>query len=191
MTEFIGGLYKKRDQAEAAFEILQKAGFGEDDITMLIRKYIRASEFDNRASTRDVGKSALIGALSLGLVGATLALMVGFGNIPVQGFFPNFEPNQASTIIPLTLITSLISAVTGAILGAAYVLSVSSEKAEITKEGIKRGGILMVVNVDKNQTSKARIMLQESGAVDVENLSSKWDPDIWTEYRGVEKRKTN
>lgn len=186
MTHFVGGLYKGGEQAGAAVNALQEAGFQEQDITMLVRKPVKAPEFESRASASDITRSAGIGALLVGLIGALLALLVGTGMIPIQSLFPNFEPGDMGVTVGLTIITFLVSAVTGAIIGAAIKLISSAEKASITPKGVMRGGLLVVVNVDGTQDETARRVMEQNGAVDVENLTEKWDPDIWSRYKGVE-----
>lgn len=186
MTYFIGGLYKEEDRARTAVRSLQQAGFPEQEITMLVRKPVKATEIESRASTQDVLRSAVVGASLVGLIGAVLGLLIGIGTIPIQGVVPSFEPGVSSTIVGFTIFTFLISAVTGAIIGAAVELLSSPEKPKITPQGVIRGGLLVVVNVERAQDKTARSVLEDSGAVDVKNLSEKWDPGVWSRYQGYE-----
>lgn len=186
MTNIVGGLYKQEESAIDAVQALQGAGFQEGDITLLVRRRVTAPEFESRASVRDVARNAGLGAILLGLIGAVLAYLVGVGMIQVSGLFPNFESGDSGMILALTIHTFLVSAVTGAILAAALTLAFSSEKAEITPRGVKRGGLLVVVNVDDSQGRKAQNVMEEHGAVDIENLSEELNPDVWTRYKGVQ-----
>ena len=186
MTNFIGGLFKKTEQAEAAFGALKQAGFDKESITMLIRKQVPRPDFKKRPSAGDVFFSAFLGGILLAFVGAIVALLVGTGRIPTPGFMPEFEPGQLRTTTYLAMISFAVSFLIGAILGAAYRLIIAPESPEITSRGVAKGALLVVVNVDDTQKKTARTVLEQSGAVDVENLSQKWDPEVWGRYRGIE-----
>jgi hypothetical protein len=45
---------------------------------------------------------------------------------------------------------------------------------------------LVVINIDQTQVKSAQNVLENSGAVDIENLTEKWDPSIWSQYKGFE-----
>ncbi|MFZ6028661.1 MAG: hypothetical protein ACOYYS_13165 [Chloroflexota bacterium] len=184
----IAGLYTTREQASAAYRALQETGFREEDLAMLVRKPITPPEFKRSASLGNVARSALVGALLLGLPAALLAFLVGSGAIPVRQFFPAFDPGQWRLTLSLVAIVSGMCAVTGAILGAAAVLLFSSEKAAITTQGVKRGGLLLVVNAgeDAHKEDIAHVVMESQGAVDVENLTETWDARVWSQYEGVE-----
>jgi hypothetical protein len=182
---FVGGLYKEQEQAVSAYYALREAGFPEDNITVLERKQGNELETERRTSARDVARSAGLGALLLGFVGAILVLLIGVGMLPIPAFLPNLEPGATGMTLGLAVITFFISAVTGAILGAAFKLSFSADKEEeIAEKDVKGGDILIVVNVDESKQTKAQSVMQDSEIVDVENLTEKWDPDIWSRYKG-------
>jgi hypothetical protein len=186
MMNLLGGLYKDREGAQAAFGALREAGFQEEDITMLIRKPVRPPEFESRASAKDVVRSAGIGVLIVGPIGVFLALLVGLGVIPIQGIIPSFETGDLGITLTLTLITLFISAVTVAILGVAIRLKSSPEGPEITSKGVKRGGMLIVVSAEETQVATVDRVMKTNGAVDVENLTDKWDPEVWSRYEGAQ-----
>jgi len=182
----VAGLYKTEEQAITAFNALQDVGFQKTDLTLLIRKNVRPPDFPNRASTRDVAAGSFFTALLFGFLGVILVLLVGVGVIPIQQILPSFEVGQTRMIFNLAVTTFFISALIGAIVGAAYKLIRSADKPAITDEGVRRGGLLLVVNVDETQKANAHITLEENGAIDIENLTEKWDTDIWSRYEGVE-----
>jgi hypothetical protein len=184
MTNFVGGLYTKQGQAEAAYQALRAAGFSRKDLAMLVRKPEQPPEFASRASLGDVARHAGIGALALGILSGILALLVGAGAVSVQGIFPNFEPGVFRTTLGLTVISALIGAFIGGVLGAVYTYGRSSEKVEIEPEGVKRGGLLVVVNVDDSDEETAHKLMAENGAVDVKNLTQTWDAAAWSRLEG-------
>jgi hypothetical protein len=184
--KMIAGLFKKKEQALEAFRDLQSSGFPKREMTMLIRKKVSPPKFRRRASVEEVAFSAVVGALIVGSLGVIFSLFVGVGVISFPGVMPNFEPGNARMILNLTLITFIVSVLIGIIIGAAIRLIISADRTAITDQGVKRGGLLLVVNVDRTQQATAQIVLQKNGAVDVENLTEKWNPEVWSRYKGIE-----
>jgi hypothetical protein len=183
---FTAGLFKKRKQAFTAYQALQETGFTPQDLTFLMRKRMQPPEFQGRASLGEVIQSAGVGGLIAWLLGAIFALLVGTGVIPVTRWLPTFIPGNARMFLNLAIITVVVSTLIGILMGAAVRLIRSADQAAITDQGVKRGGLLLVVNTDDTQKATARLVLQENGAVDVENLTKTWDPAIWSRYKGVE-----
>lgn len=182
----IAGLYKKKEQAYQAYRALQATGFQKQDLTMLVRKQVRPPDFSDRASAGDLAKSAGIGAIAIGLLGGILGLLVGEGLIPVTRWFPNFEPGTSTALIFLAVSGLVIGAWIGGLLGAVIKLAFSDEQTAITDEGVKHGGLLLVVSTDETQETTAQVVLEENGATDVENLSDTWNREIWSRYKGIE-----
>jgi hypothetical protein len=183
---FTAGLFKKRKQAFTAYQALQETGFTAQDLTLLMRKRIQPPNFQGRASLGEVVQSAGVGGLIAGLLGTIFALLVGAGVIPVTRWLPSFIPDNPRMFLNLSVITLIVCALIGILIGAAVKLIRSADRAAITDQGVKRGGLLLVVNADDTQKETVRLVLQENGAVDVDNLTKTWDPAIWSRYRGVE-----
>jgi hypothetical protein len=69
---------------------------------------------------------------------------------------------------------------TGIILGVAFRLLRSQEKAEVVTRKIEQGGLLVTVNVgDPQSEAKASRVLKENAAKNVGNASEKWDMKAW------------
>lgn len=184
--EMLAGLYKKEDQALLAYRALLANGFQEQDLTLLVRKEVKPPQFPKSASPRQVAVSAVAGALLFGTLGLILALLIGFGVIALPGLMPNFEPGNVRMTLSLGIALLFVSALIGTLLGAAIRLIRSADQAAITEAGVRRGGLLLVVNVGATRRAAAEKLLQENGAVDIENLSETWDPEVWGRYKRVE-----
>jgi hypothetical protein len=182
----IAGLYKKREQAFNAYRALHATGFQKQDLTMLVRKQVRPPDFSDRASAGDLARSAGIGAIVIGVLGGILGLLVGEGLIPVARWLPSLETGTSRMVINLAVSGLVIGAWIGGLLGAVTKLTLSDEQTAITDEGVKRGGLLLVVNADETQETTAQVVLEENGAADVENLSDTWDREVWSRYKGIE-----
>jgi hypothetical protein len=185
MKTSIGGLFKKRKQAEHANKALQEAGFKSDEITMLVHKKKVPLNYEHRVSAQELGISAAIGAAVVGFIAAILGLLIARGVVIIPGFNPDLTSGPYLEIITFALFL-VQGAITGAILGVAIRLFTSRENAKITPTGIKRGGVLVVVNADDTQKEIAERVLRESDALDVENLTEKWDPNVWADFREIQ-----
>jgi hypothetical protein len=183
MKNRIGGLFKKRKDAERADRTLQKAGFQPEVISMLVRKPTIGPINRDRVTGRELGISAGIGALIVAIIGGFL---VGRGVIALPGLEPRLVGLTLGFLLSVMLAGIVFGVLTGAILGTAIRLFISNEKVAITPLGIKRGGVLVVVSVNGVQSEEsASQVLEENGAIDVENLTEKWDSKVWSSFQEV------
>lgn len=185
MKTSIGGLFKKRKQAEHADKALQEAGFKSDEITMWVHKKKVPLNYEHRVSAQELGISAAIGAVVVGIIAAIVGLLIARGVITIPGFNPDLTRGPYLEIITFALFL-VQGGITGAILGAAIRLFTSRENAKITPTGIKRGGVLLVVNADDTQKEITERVMRESGALDVENLTEKWDANVWEGFKEMQ-----
>lgn len=185
MKNSIGGLFKTKEQAVQAYHALQQAGFQNGEITMWMHKEEVPRNYDHRVSALEIGMSALIGAVIVGVITAILGWLISLGGLQIPGFRPDFTRGPYVEAMAFVLFIAQ-GAITGAILGVAYRLFTSRRNARITSTGIKRGGVLLAVNADESQTETAKQVMQEHEALDSENLTEKWDSNVWEGFRKVE-----
>jgi hypothetical protein len=187
MKNFIGGLFKSRQNAEKARNALRERGLDGGSVNMLQCTHDKeAVILEKNPSITSIGRGALTGAMILGGVGAVLGLLVGFGVIRV----PSLD-SSASVALPFqitwqfilaaTLAGLLLGAWTGAILGAATRLAMPQYRKVDTFQQPSKGDLLLAVQADDPAVvNKVRSTLQENGAVSFEEFSDKWDPEIWS-----------
>lgn len=184
MKTSIGGLFKKRKQAEHADKALQEAGFKSDEITMWVHKKKVPLNYEHRVSAQELGISAAIGAVVVGIIAAIVGLLIARGVITIPGFNPDLTRGPYLEIITFALFL-VQGGITGAILGAAIRLFTSRQNAKITPTGIQRGGVLLVVHADDPQKEIAKRVMHENGALDSENLTEKWEPNVWEDFKEI------
>ena len=183
MKNFIGGLFQTRKLTYEAYQALQEAGFADEDIMILSRKRTGFYPFREGVSIKSVAISALIGALIGAGIAAFLGYLIGQGVIDIPGFIPVSDPSFTLNAVGLLLAQG---AVTGAILGVAARLAAAREKPAFTHTGITHGGVILAVNVEEHQVDNARQVMKQAGAFDLVNLSEKWNPDVWSEFRELQ-----
>jgi hypothetical protein len=180
MNNQIGGLFETQELANQAYEALRQAGVPAEQIALLIHKPRRSAVRSTEISVQEIARSALMGGLILGGLGAFVGLLIGLGVLP----HPYLEPGSVtrdSLFVFMTVLGGLIpGGLIGVLLGAASRLLRSREKAEVMTREIDKRGVLVTVGVDGSQreTSVLR-MLEAHGAVEVGRTSDKWDMDSW------------
>jgi hypothetical protein len=184
MKNSIGGLFKKRKQADQAYKALQKAGFKSEEITVWVHKKKIPLNYEHRVSAQELGISAAIGAVVVGIIAAFMGLLIARGAIVIPGFNPDLTRGPYVEMVAFALFLAQ-GAITGAILAVAIRLLTSRENAKITPTGIKRGGVLVVVNAEDDQKEIAQQVMKEVGALDSEDLTEKWDSKVWDGFKEV------
>jgi len=190
MKNFIGGLFKNREDAETARKALREQGFEYSTVHMLECTHEKeAVVLKEKPTIQSIGISALIGAVILGGIGGVLGLLVGLGVIqlpsldPSGGPAPPFEITWEYTLTSLA--TGLIfGVVTGAILGTATRLIMAQYKKIDTPQIANKGDLMVAVQTnDIRRETRARTTMKENGAVRFEEFREKWDTEVWSEFK--------
>jgi hypothetical protein len=184
MKNFIGGLFKTKNKMRYAYQSLRKAGFHEENIMILVSKD-KKSDKRKSGTIRSVATSAAIGALIGTGFAAILGYLIGQEIIVIPGFMPNFVP-LAPFVIESYILFLAQGAVTGIILGVAFQLAFARKNPTFTNSGITRGGLVLAVNTNEDQGQKVKMMLKEAGAIDLENLTEKWNIDVWSKFKQIQ-----
>lgn len=180
MKNLIGGLFETQENANRAYEALQRSGFPSEAVNMLIHKPRKSTERSTEVSIQDVAKNAFIGALIAGGISAFIGYLVGVGTISLPYLEPGSAPRDPLFIFMSVLWGVIAGVLTGAILGAASRLFRSKEKAEVMTTQIEKRGVLITVNLDGPQSeSKAKRIMEEHKALEIGSPQEKWDLDVW------------
>lgn len=179
MANNLVGLFDDRSSAQGAVTDLMNAGIDRSRISIITN-----DDQKNTATTMGVDESGNIagqgleaGATSGAVVGGIAGLLIGAGFtfLPVAGFL------LAGPIAGL-LTGAVAGAATGGVLGGLIGLGIPRENAELYAEGIRRGGTLVTVQVESDEESRARDILNRDGAVDIDRRSSDWRSQGYTGY---------
>jgi hypothetical protein len=189
MKNFIGGLFKSRENAERAHSALRENGLEAGAINMLQCTHEKeAIVLDKNPSIKSIGKSALTGALILGGLGALIGFLVGIGVIHL----PSLEPS-ASQALPFQITWQFIfasvaggfflGAWTGAILGAAVRLAMPQYRKIDVSQPANKGDLMLAVQTnDASKETKTISILKEHGAMRVVQFKDQWDPEVWSVF---------
>jgi hypothetical protein len=181
MKSLIGGLFETQENANLAYQALERSGFPSNEINMFVHKPRNRTARSTDVRIQDIAKNALMGGLIGGLIGAVLGLLVGIGVLPLPYLEPWSAPREPLFIIMSVVWGVITAGLTGVILGVASRLLRSREKAEVTTRQIEKRGVLVTVGVESSQSEiKARRLLEENQAQEVGNPSERWDLEAWS-----------
>jgi hypothetical protein len=180
MKNLIGGLFPSQENANRAYEALQRAGFAAEELVMFVHRPRRATARSTDVRIQDVAKYAFWGGIVVGGIGALLGFLVGTGTLSHPFLEPGSVPRDPLFVFMSVMWGLIPGGLIGVILGAASRLLRSRERAEVMTEQIIKRGVLVTANVDGSQREgSARQVLEEHGATEVGTASEKWDPDAW------------
>lgn len=161
MAKTAVGLFDGRKQAlTKVLDDLAKAGFAAEDVST-----VRTSPSN---VLEDAGKGAYLGGFVGLLVGATALLIPGIGWVAVAG------PLAAM------LTGAAVGAAAGGLIGALIGKGVPEEHAHFFAEGLRRGGVLVIVHArNDEQAQLAEEVMKRNGAVDIQERRDQWMGQGW------------
>lgn len=185
------GLFENVDDADQAVEALMASDIEEENLSVIARQDVVqdvvqdvAPELVNeQVEGENIAKRAGEGALGGGAVGGILGLLVGVGAISIPGVGPAFAAGSLGTAIGMAAGGAGVGAATGTLIGAMLGLGVEEQQAHAYAEGVRRGGILVLVEVDTTRADEVRETLDEAEALDIKELRQTWTKEEgWREF---------
>jgi uncharacterized membrane protein len=180
--ETLVALFDSYENAHAAVESLKEAGFKDEWITLLTREKTYASDPEQPETRENTIRMAGKGAASGGVVGGLSGLIVGLGAIVVPGLGPVLAGGALAAALVSTAAGAGIGAAAGGAVGALVGQGISEEEAQIYAEGVKRGGLLVMVRVEDGRTEIAQTLLKNANVVDIDTAAEEWRSSGWTRF---------
>jgi hypothetical protein len=157
------GIYHTRHQAEASVDQLLAAGFGNDDISVLLPDLQSSKELAHEKNTK-APEGTTTGVAAGGAVGGTLGLLAGIGALAI----PGVGPFIAAGPIMGALAGLGVGGAVGGLIGALVGMGIPEYEAKRYEGRIKEGGVLLSVHCDTSeQITRAKDMLKQTGAQDI------------------------
>ena len=161
------GIYKSRTQVERAVDQLRDAGFRNTDISVLFPVNEGTKEFAHEKGTK-APEGATTGAGSGLVIGGALGWLAGIGSLAI----PGIGPFIAAGPIMAALAGAGVGGAVGGVLGGLIGMGIPEYEAKRYEGMVKSGGILLSVHSDDSQwTSKAKKVLEQTGAEDISSTS--------------------
>jgi hypothetical protein len=137
-------LFRNRDQAEKAYQMLIDRGYDADEISVIMSDETRKRDFASGRDT-ELGTKAAEGAGVGGAVGATVgAIAAALAAVGTSVVVPGLGLVIAGPLAA-ALAGAGAGAITGGLLGALVGAGIPEERAKVYETGINQGGIVIAV----------------------------------------------
>jgi hypothetical protein len=175
----VAGVFNSVQDAQEAVRHLENQGFGKEEVSLVCNRdatgYDRLSAADKSElsdKTSDVIADAGIGA-AIGGVGGLLLSIAGVA-------IPGIGPVLAAGPIVSALTGAGIGAAGGGLIGALTESGIPEEHAHYYSEAVRRGDVLVTVRASGDRADRASDILDQHGAVDVDERARNWRDRGWT-----------
>jgi len=181
--ETVVGLFESERSADLAIRELEQAGFGKECLGVLcqntILQKVDHKEDKEQGTIKSENKLGVAGGAVVGGLGG---LLIGVGALLIPGVGPVLAAGTLGGILGAATAATGMGAAVGGLLGALTSLGISEEEAHVYAEGVKRGGVLVVVQAEEEKAPLASEIMQKSGAVEVDIRRKSWEEAGWTGF---------
>ncbi len=162
------GYFSDMSYAEAVIQDLERSGIAKDQISIVAgNESGKYKDYATREGTGGAGAGAGTGAA----IGGGLGLIAGLAALAI----PGIGPIIAGGAIATALTGVGIGAAAGGLIGGLTNMGVPHEDAESYAEGVKRGGVLVTVRADDDETAeRAADIMDDHGAEDINQRAAEW-----------------
>jgi len=175
MAKAIAGFFRTVSQGERARQALLQAGFTENEVGFVTGDTRGHNTPRVGPALKEEGSESE--AVRDAFVGGAIGLAAGLFAVLLPGF--GFLIAAGPLVGALGGLTA--GAAVGGLVGILKDHGVSEDEAEFYAEGVKRGGALVTVHgVAEKRETNAREILDEAGAIEVEQLADEYRREGWT-----------
>jgi len=157
------GIYRDRQQVEAALDTFRAEGFRNTDISVLFPDNVGTKDFAHEQHTK-APEGATTGGLLGGVSGGVLGWLTGIGALAIPGLGPFIA---AGPIVGMLAGAGAGGAV-GGLLGALTGMGIPEYEAKRYEGRVKEGHILVSVHCDNSDwVGRAKDVMKRTGADDI------------------------
>ncbi|MHC2109086.1 hypothetical protein [Methylobacterium sp. CM6246] len=179
----LSALFDRYDDAAAAVTKLEAVGVPHSDISLVGNK--TETTADGAGDTADHAATGAGTGATLGtILGGGAGLLAGLGLMAI----PGVGPVVAAGWLVATLTGAGIGAAAGGLTGSLTGAGVSESDAHAYAEGVRRGGSLLTVRADEAHAAEAARILEEHGAIDLDDRAQGWESEGWSGQTTSEER---
>lgn len=170
------GLFKQEGEADAAIRDLERAGFNENHLGVIAPNTV-AQRVDLAEDKREgtIQADQKLGTAGGAAVGGLTGLVAGLTALAVPGIGPVLAAGMIAA-------SAGLGATAGGLLGTLTSNSITEEDAYTYAEGVKRGGILVVVRADDQHETEVKGIMRNAGALEIETKRKEWEAAGWTGF---------
>lgn len=157
------GIYPSVTQAEGAVDALVRAGFSNNDISVLMPDNQSTKEFAHEKNTK-APEGTTTGVAAGGTIGGTLGLLAGIGALAIPGVGPFIAAGPIMGALAGVGVGGAVGGLVGALVG----LGIPEYEAKRYEGRVKNGGVLLSAHCDTSEEiTRAKDVLKRTGAEDI------------------------
>jgi hypothetical protein len=192
MARTVVAIYDDFQMANHAVRELVDNGVPRDNISIIANNTrgeygtpARSAEQESGKVANETGAGAGVGAGIGAAIGGIGGLLLGLGALTIPGIGPVIAAGPLA--VALSTLTgagvgAVTGGVTGGLLGALIGLGVPEAEAEYYAEGVRRGGVLVTVQVDDSDTDRIMETLNRFDPVDINERATQWREHGWNRF---------
>jgi hypothetical protein len=175
MAKTVTALYENYPKANSAVQDLVNHDFQRDDISLMAQEALTKDD----VRLLEEAMSGVPTGLGLGAaIGVVGGLVLGLSALTIPGIGP--------VIVGGTLIAALVGAgvgvAAGGIIGALVDMGVPDEEAHYYAEGVRRGGVLVMVRAADDVAERAASVLATHDPIDFTQRVEEWRQSGWSRF---------
>ena len=157
------GIYRNQMALEHGVEALRNANYRPEDISVMFPENVGSKDFAHEKGTK-APEGASTGAGTGAVVGGVLGWLVGLGSLAIPGVGPFIAAGPIMAALAGAGVGGAVGGLTGALVG----MGIPEYEAKRYEGRVTKGGYLISVHCDDSEwTSKAKRILEQTGAQDV------------------------
>jgi hypothetical protein len=178
-TRTIVRMFDDRDHALMAVRDLERAGFTQDEVSLMTTGGGDTTTTTSTDTTADeTGSGAGMGATLGTLLGGGAGLLAGIGALAI----PGLGPIVAAGWLAAALTGGVAGAAAGGLLGSLVGSGVDEKEAHVYAEGMRRGGTLLSVRGTESRITEAERIMASHQAVDMSAREAEYRSTGWSGY---------
>lgn len=195
MARTVVAIYDSFQTANQAVRDLVDNGFPRDNISIIANNARGEYTYTGRAASAsastapetesvadETGAGAGVGAGIGAAIGGIGGLLVGLGALTIPGIGPVIAAGPLA--VALSTLTgagvgAVAGGVTGGLLGALIGLGIPEEEAGYYAEGVRRGGVLVTVQAEDQNTDQILGILNHHNPMDIHERVKQWRTEGW------------
>jgi uncharacterized membrane protein len=180
MTTTLSALYDNASDAQNAVQELVNNGFARENISVIASD--AAGEYATYHGQEMPESETLDGAATGAVLGGMGGLVLGLAALAIPGIGPVLAAGPLASALVSAGIGAGVGAVAGGLIGALVDMGLDEEQAAYYAEGVRRGGMLVTVQVADQMVDQAMDVLDSYNPVDLEERINHWREYGWSGY---------
>jgi hypothetical protein len=168
-------MYDTWREAVATVQALEAAGIPHHRLSIVANTGNSPDTIDHAREIGGAAPGAAVGAA----VGGGAGLLAGLGMLAIPGIGPVVAAGWLVATLTGAAVGGGAGAAAGSLVSALTHHGVADESAQLYAEGVRRGGVLVSVEVDDNCAEEAAQILEGSSAVDINARAAAYRSSGW------------